>query len=115
MWTATQPHVMALISQAGGVVHVEPVATWWADTPREEWPDDPLERIEIERRWDESFGDRRQEVAIIGIDMDEAAIVAQLDACLLDDDELASGPGAWRALADPFPAWRSACELEEEH
>jgi hypothetical protein len=42
---------------------------------------------------------------LIGIDMDEAALRARFDACLLDDDELAGGMQAWRRFADPFPVW----------
>jgi hypothetical protein len=39
----------------------------------------------------------------IGIDMDEAALRADLDACLLPANGFA--PDDWRDLADPFPVW----------
>jgi hypothetical protein len=51
-------------------------------------------------------GDRRQELVFIGIDMDEMALRARLDACLLTRDEHAGGAQAWASLADPFPVWR---------
>ena len=47
-------------------------------------------------------------VAVIINDMSEInsdAMRARLDACLLDDAELAAGPEAWRTLPDPFPSW----------
>ena len=36
--------------------------------------------------------------------MDRAALEALLDACLLDDAEMAAGPSTG-LQADPFPAW----------
>jgi hypothetical protein len=37
--------------------------------------------------------------------MDEDALRARLDACLLTDEEMAQGPAAWLRFPDPFPAW----------
>jgi hypothetical protein len=37
--------------------------------------------------------------------MDQAAIEASLNACLLTDRELAEGPGAWAGYSDPFGPW----------
>ena len=59
------------------------------------------------------FGDRRQELVLIGVDLDAAALAARLDACLLDDAEMAAGTQAWADYADPFPAWVD--ELDEDH
>jgi len=42
---------------------------------------------------------------LIGIDMDEIALRARLDACLLNDAEMALGPQAWPRFKDPFSAW----------
>ena len=41
----------------------------------------------------------------IGVHMDEPALRAMLDACLLTDEEMAAGPGAWSQLEDPLPPW----------
>ena len=53
------------------------------------------------------FGDRRQEIVIIGQDLDEAALRARLDACLIDPLEMRLGPIGWAQLPDPFPAWET--------
>lgn len=85
---------MHLIHQAAG--------HWWAAAPREEWPTDPAAVAAIERDWDPRFGDRRQELVFIGIDMNAGAIERALARCLLTDEELAEGAAAWARLDDPF-------------
>jgi uncharacterized protein (DUF736 family) len=59
-------------------------------------------------------GDRRQELVFIGIDMDEPALRARLDACLLDAEEEAAGPAAWSGLPDPFPAWELSDPAQDD-
>lgn len=49
-----------------------------------------------------------QDLAIIGVDLDHAAIATTLAAAALSDDELAAGPDAWARYADPLPAWTPA-------
>ena len=44
-------------------------------------------------------------VVFIGIELDEPALTARLDACLLDDAELAAGSTAWTSFPDPWPVW----------
>jgi hypothetical protein len=60
--------------------------------------------------WHPQFADRRQQLVIIGIGMDEAALRRRLDACLLDSAEMQLGIEGWSDLPDPFPAWRVACD-----
>jgi G3E family GTPase len=67
---------------------------------------DPAEYAAMERLWDPRFGDRRQEIALIGIGLNEARIRAELDQALLTDAEFVPGPAFWRQLPDPFPRWR---------
>jgi G3E family GTPase len=113
-WIATRPDVMALFSQAGGVVRLDPVGTWWAASPDDEWPDDPLERAEILATWDPYFGDRRQEIVFIGQDLDPASLTRELDAALLTDLEMLDGFAGWRDLDDPFPEWLGTQEGGDE-
>jgi G3E family GTPase len=106
VWLASRNREMALWSQAGEVVSLEPGGAWWADTPRSEWPLDTALTAEIESTFAaDAFGDRRQELVIIGERMDHAAVRAIFDACLLTDAEMAAGPRGWRRMRDPFGEW----------
>ena len=49
---------------------------------------------------------------LIGIAMNEAELRRQLDACLLDEAEMAAGPAAWALLPDPFPPLETAVAEE---
>jgi hypothetical protein len=73
--------------------------------PPEQWPDSPAARQRIERNWEWPQGDRRQELVIIGIGIDAAAIRHGLDKCLLSDLEMHIAPECWSQFDDPFPSW----------
>ena len=108
-WLATRPEWAAELSQAGALVRHGAMGFWWANVPKERWPDHPEWRQHIAKSWDAVYGDRRQEIVFIGTEMDEAEIRRRLDACLVGDaDALAMQPAAWKKLADPFPIWKRA-------
>ncbi|QGZ62775.1 GTP-binding protein [Paraburkholderia acidisoli] len=115
-WLATRNDVTGTLSQAGGVCRHGPAGTWWAALPREEWPQDAELEQEIAADWfgddlnDARIGDRRQELVMIGLDLDRDAWRAKLDACLLSEAEYEAGPAAWQGFADPFPSW----ELDDD-
>ena len=111
-WLATRPMLVGSWSQAGAMSRHGLGGLWWDAVDREDWPQDDESRAIIASRWAEPWGDRQQELVLIGMGMDQAALTAAFDACLLSDAELAAGPAAWAALPDPFPHWG---EAEEEH
>jgi G3E family GTPase len=104
-WLASRPLHAASWSQAGGVCRHGLAGKWWATVPRESWPQDDESLSFIMENWDDAVGDARQELVLIGIDMDEAGLRKQLDACLVSDAEMAAGPVVWSRYTDPFPAW----------
>jgi G3E family GTPase len=106
-WIATRPQWLGELSQAGAIVRTEGLGFWWANVPSDRWPDDPFWRQSLKKNWNALYGDRRQEIVFIGTGMDQDAIKARLDACLVSGK-----PGMhiaeWAGLADPFPTWRRA-------
>ena len=105
-WLATKHAMSGYWSQAGQVLEAEPGGIWWAETPRSELPtDDPELLAELNSVWDDEWGDRRQELMIVGQDLDLAAARSALDACLLTDTEMQAGPQTWRLMDDPFGTW----------
>lgn len=82
-WAADQPDEMGLVSVAGGAVRMDFLSYWWAalvESGKAKMEDRPPM---IRALWAEPVGDRRQEIAFIGVGLDEAAVRAALDACLL--------------------------------
>ena len=104
-WLATRPQFAGQWSQAGGIAHYGFAGMFWKAVPESRWPEDPDYRAAILDKWQEPFGDMRQELVFIGQNLDEARIRQALDACLLSEEELLAGKEAWQALPDPFPAW----------
>ena len=109
-WIATRPAVMGLFQQAGSSVRVEPSGLWWAAVPREQWVEDGADPAEVDADWDPEFGDRKQEIVFIGAGLDATTLTAELDRCLLDDDEVGIGPEGWAFFSDPFDPWETSPE-----
>jgi G3E family GTPase len=106
-WLATRPDWVGELSQAGALVRHQPLGLWWTAVPKERWPKDAALVRKIAELWDPVYGDRRQEIVFIGTHMNEAAIRARLDDCLVGKtSEEAAARLEWLKLPDPFPAWR---------
>ncbi|MBM7366041.1 GTP-binding protein [Gordonia hydrophobica] len=85
-WIASRPDIVAVWSQAGPNLTLEPAQYWTA-------PDD-----------DPAAGPG-QELVLIGVRIDRDALTGLLSGALLTDDELGEGPAAWRGYPDPLPPW----------
>ncbi|HEY8945776.1 MAG TPA: zinc metallochaperone GTPase ZigA [Polyangiaceae bacterium] len=106
LWLASRMNLTGLWSQAGATASCEPAGIWYAALPRAEWPEDEEAHRQLEADWQEPWGDRRQELVFIGVDLDESALRTRLDAALLSPEEIALGPEHWTKFEDPFAPWQ---------
>lgn len=105
-WVAADHRVAYEWAQAGGVSNVNPAGMWWAAIPREHWQHPVGQRPDEQPDWHPRFGDRIQQIVFIGQGMDQAALSACLDACLLDKHLTAGNSRSWKELPNPFPELR---------
>ena len=103
-WLGTRLKQAGFWSQAGAVSRHQCAGHFWAAVPRAHWPED---QSHIDRVWKGDNGDCRQEIVLIGQNMDREALTAMLDSCLLTAEELASDEREWhKRFSDPFPEWK---------
>ncbi|GAA1294660.1 GTP-binding protein [Saccharothrix xinjiangensis] len=87
---ATRPHTLAVWSQAGPTMTIEPGELLDGHAAR-------------------------QELVFIGVGLDRDEPRRRLDPALLTDAELAAGPTAWRRMDDPLPPWDDLDAHDHEH
>ena len=104
-WLATRMRIVGGLNIAGSECHYSPAGQWWAANSRGSHSDDAEIPDRLRKEWAEPFGDRRQAIAFMGIDVSATDLSAQLDACLLSESEMESGERSWAILPDPFPQW----------
>lgn len=104
-WLASKHQDAGSWSQAGGLMRHGFAGRWWRFVPKSQWPQDEESVAAIMGNWQLSTGDCRQELVFIGQNIDFSHLRAELDACLLTDEEMAQGVESWRLLADPFGPW----------
>lgn len=84
-WIASRPSIVAVWSQAGPNLVIEP-AQFWSTT---------------------EFAPS-QEIVMIGVHLDRRRVNNLLASALLTDTELAAGQSQWVTYPDPLPAWTVA-------
>ena len=104
-WVAADHRVAYEWSQAGGSSGIKAGGLWWAAVPRESWPAGLPENADAKRPWHPRYGDRRQELVFIGINVDEARLRERLDACLLGPELARQESTVWASMPNPFPSF----------
>ena len=109
-WLATRMPYVGLWSRAGTQSDIQMAGKWFSAIPRHMWPKDPEKIAHVKSNWQEPYGDRRQEIVLIGYvaQMDAEQLTRHFESCLLTDEEMQGGEQVWAKLADPFPTWVSA-------
>jgi G3E family GTPase len=108
VWCATRNDVALLFSQAGPSVQLDPVAYWIASLSQEQQAQYFEEDPTLKEDWDEKFGDRKNEIVLIGIHMDKEVVKTSLDCCLLSEEEMIEN---WDKMGDPF-VWNITTAVE---
>lgn len=104
-WLASRPGNALNFSQAGGSLRLEKTGIWWCSMPLSErikYASYLYNREEIESRWSKQWGDRMNELVFIGQNMNKNKIMADLEKCLIQDDEQYLFDQQIE-LNDPFP------------
>ncbi|MCJ8010976.1 GTP-binding protein [Paenibacillus sp. KQZ6P-2] len=100
VWLAVKDDVAASFSQAGPSIQFGPAGYWLAAMPEAEQKEILEAEPSLLQKWDHTWGDRMNEIVLIGIDMDREAIEQQLNACILTPDEMRMD---WSKLRNPLP------------
>ena len=105
-WLASRMDFVGQISVAGKLAEISPAGKWWAAVPKSQWDLEDTEMIaNIKQNWKDPYGDRRQELVLIGTEIDKEDLNKRLEACLLTDEEYAQGPDVWKDYNDPIQVW----------
>ncbi len=81
-WFLSEPDTCYLFEQAGSQVSLRDTGQWYATMPDDELLDFMRRNPDLQRDWDDTYGDRMQKLVFIGQHLDREAITAALDACL---------------------------------
>lgn len=103
-WMASRPDTAISFSQAGGSLRLESAGSWWSSMPEEmryQYPSYAEIRGDLLKRWHPQWEDRKNELVFIGQNLDKEKCLAELEACLLTEDEADDWRFTW--WKDEFP------------
>ncbi|MFP8951368.1 GTP-binding protein [Natrialbaceae archaeon A-arb3/5] len=101
-WIANREDEALTLNVAGQSVRIAPGGQWVAALDSEERRERLEENPDLEALWDEQWGDRSNQLVLIGTEMDHESVRADLEDCLLADDELDADHSAYD---DRFPTF----------
>ncbi|KAI3644126.1 hypothetical protein MP228_010290 [Amoeboaphelidium protococcarum] len=96
IWLASRYSVWGEWSQAGCVLTINGGQPWFCELDEDQWPVEQEFQDALRADFEGKYGDRRQEIVFIGIDIDREQLTSALDSCLLDDSEWEQ----WQSIAD---------------
>jgi G3E family GTPase len=104
-WLASRPADALNFSQAGGSSRMEKAGIWWCSIPyaeRLKYQSFSENKEYIESKWSKQWGDRMNELVFIGQDLEKDIIIADLEKCLLQENEQYLFDQKVK-MEDPFP------------
>jgi G3E family GTPase len=106
-WIASRKSDALNWSQAGGSLKADRAGVWWCSMPYSErisYAGFVENQKDIEKKWDIRFGDRMNELVIIGQEMEQEKVISELIACLCNESEIRDMEVGLR-FKDPFPVF----------
>lgn len=106
-WIASRKNDALNWSQAGGSLRADRAGVWWCSMPysdRIKYEGFADNQKDIESKWNKRFGDRNNELVIIGQAMDKETIIKEMQACLCTEKEIQDMELGLQ-FKDPFPAY----------
>jgi G3E family GTPase len=90
-WMLSRPEHALLWSQAGGSTRAEVYGRWWASVSLRDRASSQTfmeNQDAIQKKWDKTWGDRLNEVVIIGQHLDKQKVQQELEGCLCNLEEI---------------------------
>lgn len=114
-WVASQPSISILLSLAGKASKFDKAGVWWASRSADQRPPESNREFYqwLVGIWDDTFGDRRNELVFIGQDFDQDKLNSSLEWASLTEEEL-SNPESWQSFEDPFPPWEKMQQATDQ-
>ena len=113
-WLANHMGEQGIVAFAGRKFRLTPGPPWWASLDRNIWPAGLSDAIAP--LWHEPYGDRQNELVVIGRFMNADAIRLCFTQALLTDEELSVGPEEWLKLLDPLEeCWAFEEDVGDAH
>lgn len=89
IWLSSSFDTAFMLSQAGGNISFDEFGTWLATKDKTTIEKLLASDARIRSDWDDSIGDRMNEIVVIGFKMDKSRVMKQLDNALVDEKEFA--------------------------
>lgn len=87
-WIGSRANTSAIWSHAGRVFNLKGGVPWAAAIPIELWPAEGISDSIMLSGWDPVYGDRLQQIVIIGINLDKEGIFEAFNTCLMTPSEI---------------------------
>lgn len=113
-WIASRPAQAINWSQAGGSMKAEGAGVWWASMPfgeRIKFQNFADNQEIIEERWTAKFGDRLNELVMIGINLNENEVKQQMQKCICTEEEIMLMQNGIFDTNDDFPIEKQFAEV----
>ncbi|MGW3957007.1 GTP-binding protein [Streptomyces sp. NPDC004752] len=103
LWLCSRPDAVVTWRSAGAYLEMREADRWLDEDDARGWQTaSPQRRTVASWFWHDYYGERRNEITLTGIGLDQEAVRSALDQALLTDVELSLGRQGWTSIPDPL-------------